>query len=117
MPAKASKTPARPRPGRPVRGSRTGRPIMAAFDLLGRRWALRVLWELRDGALTFRSLQADCESVSPAVLNTRLGDLRDAGLVVLEPQGYALTQLGAELIDALAPLDRWSTRWERSLGK
>ncbi|HJV56497.1 MAG TPA: transcriptional regulator, partial [Methylomirabilota bacterium] len=37
-----------PRPGWPVRGSRTGRPIMALMDLLGRRWALRVIWELRD---------------------------------------------------------------------
>ena len=38
-----------PRPGVPVRGSATGRPLMAAMDLLGRRWALRILWELRDG--------------------------------------------------------------------
>jgi len=37
-----------PRPGRPVRGSRTGRPIMALLDLLGRRWVLRILWELRE---------------------------------------------------------------------
>jgi DNA-binding HxlR family transcriptional regulator len=90
---------------------------MAAFDLLGRRWALRVLWELRDGALTFRSLQAACAPVSPAVLNTRLADLRDAGLVVLGEQGYALTRLGIELIDALVPLDAWSKRWERSHAK
>ena len=40
-----------PRPGRPVRGSQTGRPIMALMDLLGRRWTLRVIWELRDGRL------------------------------------------------------------------
>ena len=39
----------RPIPGKPVRGSKTGRPIMALLDLLGRRWALRVLWELRNG--------------------------------------------------------------------
>jgi len=36
-----------PKPGTRVRGSRTGRPIMALIDLLGRRWALRVVWELR----------------------------------------------------------------------
>ena len=45
-----------PKPGTRVRGSRTGRPIMAALDLLGRRWALRILWELRAGALSFRAL-------------------------------------------------------------
>ena len=46
-----------PRPGARVRGSRSGRPIMAALDLLGRRWALRILWELRAGALPFRALR------------------------------------------------------------
>ena len=36
---------------RTVRGSRSGRPIMALLDLLGRRWTLRILWELREQAL------------------------------------------------------------------
>jgi DNA-binding HxlR family transcriptional regulator len=53
-----------PRPGAPVRGSATGRPIMALLDLLGRRWALRIIWELRDGPLTFRDLQAACDGMS-----------------------------------------------------
>ena len=60
-----------PRPGRPVRGSPSGRPIMALLDLLGRRWALRMLWELREGGLSFRALQERCDGVSPSVLNTR----------------------------------------------
>ena len=105
-----------PRPGRAVRGSQTGRPIMAAFDLLGRRWALRVLWELRPCAHTFRSLRAACEDISPAVLNTRLREFRDAGLIERNDEGYALTPLGEQLIEALAPLVAWSKRWGRSLG-
>ena len=72
---------ATPRPGRRVRGSRTGRPLMAALDLLGRRWALRILWELRDGALTFRAIRDACNGVSPSVLNARLGDLREVGVL------------------------------------
>ena len=44
-----------------VRGSRTGRPIMVLLDLLGRRWALRILWELRGGALTSRALRTACD--------------------------------------------------------
>src|SRR6202035_4396571 len=69
-----------PLPGRPVRGSQTGRPVMALLDLLGRRWALRILWELRDGsALTFRQLQARCGDISSSVLNDRLRELREAG--------------------------------------
>jgi DNA-binding HxlR family transcriptional regulator len=103
-----------PRPGRAVRGSRTGRPIMAALDLLGRRWALRVLWELRDGnAASFRELRVRCDNMSTSVLNQRLAELREAGLIDAGAGGYSLTKRGAELQEALAPLDAWAKRWAR----
>ncbi len=106
-----------PRPGRPVRGSRSGRPIMAALDLLGRRWALRVLWELRDGALTFRDLRTRCDEVSPTVLNQRLAELREAGIVAHEEgSGYALAPEGEALLEALAPLHVWAAQWGRRRG-
>jgi len=107
---------ATPRPGKKVRGSTTGRPIMAALDLLGRRWALRILWELRDGALTFRAVRAACGGVSPTVLNTRLGELREAGIIDSTPEGYALTAAGRDLSKSLTPLWRWSNDWARLLG-
>ncbi len=89
---------------------------MAALDLLGRRWALRVLWELRAGALPFRALRAACGGVSPAVLNTRLAELREAGLVESTSAGYATTDAGRELGEALEPLAEWSRRWARRMG-
>ena len=101
-----------PRPGRPVRGSRTGRPIMALLDLLGRRWVLRILWELRDGAVpTFRELQQRCDGVSSSVLTERLADLRQAGIVERGDDGYQLTDRGRELFVLLAPLERWASAW------
>jgi DNA-binding HxlR family transcriptional regulator len=101
-----------PRPGRPVRGSTTGRPIMALLDLLGRRWALRVLWELRSEPARFRELRERCDGVSPTVLNDRLRELREAGIVELtEGDGFGTTADGAELLRALEPLHRWSKRW------
>ncbi len=104
-----------PLPGGPVRGSSTGRPIMAALDLLGRRWALRVLWELRDGPVGFRALQQRCDDVSPTVLNTRLAELRQAGIVEQdEARAHRLTPLGADLMAALAPLQDWARRWARA---
>jgi DNA-binding HxlR family transcriptional regulator len=88
---------------------------MALLDLLGRRWALRVLWELRDVALTFRALQDACGGTSPTVLNQRLKELRESGLVELgQPDGYALTPLGLELLESLMPLVEWSKRWARA---
>jgi DNA-binding HxlR family transcriptional regulator len=87
---------------------------MTVLDLLGRRWTLRVLWELRVGALTFRALQARCDAMSPSVLNQRLGELRDAGIAELDPDGgYRLTADGRTLLAALAPLDDWAARWAR----
>jgi DNA-binding HxlR family transcriptional regulator len=87
---------------------------MAVLDLLGRRWTLRVLWELRVGALTFRALQARCDAMSPSVLNQRLGELRDAGIAELDPDGgYRLTADGRTLLAALAPLADWAARWAR----
>lgn len=100
-----------PRPGRRVRGSTTGRPIMAALDLLGRRWTLRILWELRDGPRPFRPLAEACGGVSPTVLNTRLRELREAGVVARGEEGYELTTSGRELCRALSPLRHWAERW------
>ena len=106
-----------PRLGQPVRGSKTGRPIMAALDLLGRRSSLRILWELRDGAaLTFRALQ-DAAQTNPSLLNTRLKELREAGLVEHPGEGYQLTAGGRALLVALQPLSDWAQRWARTAAR
>ena len=105
-----------PVPGTRVRGSSTGRPLMAAFDLLGRRGVLRILWELRSGeGLTFRALGAAAE-LSPATLNTRLRELRNAGIIDAE-SGYVLTQLGQRLLPALEPLHDWAVAWAKAHGR
>jgi DNA-binding HxlR family transcriptional regulator len=91
---------------------------MALLDLLGRRWALRILWELRDGeALTFRALQARAGDISSSVLNDRLRELREAAIVVAEPGGggYRLSAAGLGLLDALAPVGEWARRWAADL--
>jgi len=98
-----------------VRGSRTGRPIMALLDLLGRRWTLRIVWELREGALRFRELQ-DLIGASPTIVNTRLAELREARLVELdEATGYRLTTLGRELLQLFLPLHVWSEKWAKAI--
>ena len=89
---------------------------MALLDLLGRRWALRILWELREEpAASFRDLQTRCGNVSSSVLNERLRELRQAAIVSARaPGGYELTAQGRRLLQALAPLDEWAARWERA---
>src|ERR1051325_5787968 len=96
------------------RSRRSRRPIMRVRDALGRRWALRALWELRDGPRTFRALREACDDVSPSSLNHRLADLRAPGAVLRGEDGYALSKPGARLSRILLELHRWS---ERALGK
>lgn len=97
-----------------VRGSTTGRPIMALLDLLGRRWTLRIVWELREEPKRFRELQ-DLIGASPTIVNTRLAELRKAKLVELdEAAGYRLTALGNELLRLFLPLHVWSEKWAKA---
>jgi DNA-binding HxlR family transcriptional regulator len=99
-----------------VRGSTTGRPIMVLLDLLGRRWVLRLVWELREKPRRFRELQELIGGASPTVVNARLRDLREARLVALDPEsGYRLTALGEELLRLLLPLHVWSEKWSKTL--
>ena len=87
---------------------------MVALDLLGRRSALRVIWELRDKTLTFRVLQAAADT-NPALLNARLKELRACGLVLHGGAGYSLTPLGRELVQLLLPFSDWAAKWGKSI--
>lgn len=101
-----------PLPGRPVRGSTTGRPIMALLDLLGRRWALRIIWELTQvTGPTFRELQERCDGISSSVLSQRLAELTEAGVITRAERGYALTPEGEDLSKDLMRLERWANAW------
>ncbi|MDM4764754.1 helix-turn-helix domain-containing protein [Pelomonas sp. SE-A7] len=104
-----------PRPGTSARGSTTGRPIMALLDLLGRRWAMRILWELGQQPRSFRDLQACCDQVSSSVLNARLGEMREVGLIEPGEGGYVLTGMGQELLRCIAPLRGWADKWAQAL--
>ncbi len=94
-----------------VRGSRSGRPIMRLLDVLGQRWVLRILWELRAGALSFRALQAACETISPAVLNDRVKLLRAHDLIALQPDGYELTERAALLLPIIRQMMDLANGW------
>jgi DNA-binding HxlR family transcriptional regulator len=101
-----------PKPGQRVRGSTTGRPLMAAMDLLGRRWSLRA------EALGARDLLARCDGLSSSVLYDRLRELT-AGLLVEQTQDtqYRLTSLGTSVGEAIEPLDAWSKKWDRAVNR
>ncbi|HZP51982.1 winged helix-turn-helix transcriptional regulator [Actinocrinis sp.] len=89
---------------------------MAALDLFGRRWILRIVWELRDGPLGFRPLQQRCDGMSSSVLQQRLVELQESLLVERDATGaYQLTALGRDACGELRRLMRWSDRWAAEL--
>ena len=102
-----------PKPGKPVRGSKSGAPLMALFDLLGRRWAMGIVWQLSDGCLSFSELQKRCTTISPTILSTRIKDLSEAGLIERTLDGYVLTATGMELFKILEPFKDWSINWAK----
>ena len=105
---------ATPRPGRPVRGSGTGRPVMVLLDFLGRRGTLRIAWELRGGPLGSRELQRRSEISSPNVVGNRLKEGLELGLMDRDDEGrYQLNERGRELGEILRRLDIWAEGWAR----
>jgi DNA-binding HxlR family transcriptional regulator len=87
----------------------------AAIDLFHKRWTMRILWELRDGPVTFRELQTACSMVSSSVLNVRISELREAQLIEhITGEGYQLSLWGRELLVAMRPLAVWAGQWSKA---
>lgn len=88
------------------------------LSLLEFRYAMRVLWALRDGhAQTFRLLQDSVGGITPNTLNTRIKELREAGLMTHGGDGYAVTNLGADLLKRLGDLQAFAGKWANSQAK
>ena len=106
-----------PVPGQPVRGSKSGNHLMALFDLLGRSWAMGIIWRLNEGPCNFRALQERCESISPTTLNRRIKELTQAFMIERTVDGYALTPKGKEIFQLLHPLEGWAREWAKEFNK
>jgi DNA-binding HxlR family transcriptional regulator len=91
--------------------------MLALLDLLGRRWALRILWELRMQPASFQALHRRCGSMSTSVLSQRLAELREARLIDKDRDGgYMLTEHGDRLLSRLDGIDEWTQEWARTIG-
>jgi DNA-binding HxlR family transcriptional regulator len=88
------------------------------LSLLESRYAIRVLWALRDGhPQTFRLLQDSVGGITPNTLNTRIKELREAGLLNHGTSGYFVTSAGADLLKRLADLPAFAIKWAASQAK
>jgi len=88
------------------------------LTLLESRYALRVLWALKDGhAQTFRLLQDSVGGITPNTLNTRIKELRAAGLLDHGSDGYLVTPAGGDLLKRLGDLPAFASKWAAGLAK
>ncbi len=86
--------------------------VSQLLELLESRYALRVLWALKDGhPQTFRLLQDSIGNITPNTLNTRIKELRGAGLLGHGEKGYTVTSLGADLLKRLNDLQAFAGKW------
>ena len=98
--------------------SKENAAISQLLGLLEARYAIRVLWALRDGhAQTFRLLQDSVGGITPNTLNTRIKELRDAGLVNHGSDGYVVTPAGLDLLKRMADLPAFAAKWVASQAK
>jgi len=98
--------------------SKENAAISQLLALLEARYALRVLWALRDGhAQTFRLLQDSVGGITPNTLNTRIKELREAGVVSHGGDGYSLTLSGQDLLKRLSDLQAFASKWQLGQAK
>src|SRR5918996_3456942 len=91
--------------------------LARALDLVGNRWTLLIVRELRPGPRRFTDLVDGLPGISRKLLTERLRDLERDGVVArreLPPpaarQVYELTEEGRDLATAMAPLIAWGAR-------
>lgn len=98
--------------------SKENAAVSQLLSLLESRYAMRVLWALRDGhAQTFRLLQDSVGGITPNTLNTRIKELREAGLVNHGTDGYGVTASGVDLLKRLNDLQAFAGKWATSQAK
>jgi DNA-binding HxlR family transcriptional regulator len=95
-------------------------PLAKAAEVLGEKWALLIVRELVLGATRFTQIQRGIPRISPTVLNARLAELTERGVImrrrIPEQKGYEyrLTESGRELYPLLLKISEWGMRWARS---
>ena len=86
--------------------------ISQLLGLLEARYCMRVLWALKDGhPQTFRLLQDSVGGITPNTLNTRIKELREAGLMQHGGDGYSITPTGQDLLKRMNDLQPFAARW------
>ena len=95
-------------------------PVSKTAQIIGEKWTLLIIRELLNGITRFNQIQRAMPRISPTMLNKRLGELAEFGIIdrirIPEQRGYeyALTECGLELAPLVLQMAKWGMRWARS---
>lgn len=99
-------------------------PVATAVALVGGKWKLLILRNLRSRPWRFNELQRDLEGISQKVLTDSLRQMMDDGLVYrqdyqeLPPRvEYGLTDLGKEMLPILDALANFGNYYKTVLAE
>ena len=94
-------------------------PVSKATEIIGEKWTLLILRELLLGTSRFNDFQRSMSRISPTVLNKRLKQLEEKGIVLKKRLSgqkgfeYRLTAMGKELEPIIEQVAIWGQRWAR----
>ena len=94
-------------------------PVSKATEIIGEKWTLLILRELLLGTSRFNDFQRSMSRISPTVLNKRLKQLEETGIVLKKRLSgqrgfeYRLTAMGKELEPIIERVAIWGQRWAR----
>jgi DNA-binding HxlR family transcriptional regulator len=86
-------------------------PLRELVDLLARRHALGLVWELRGPSQSFKTLVQHV-GAPDAQVSQRLRELREGGILEVDEAGdYRLTGEGRRLLDVVSALESFAEGW------
>ncbi len=97
--------------------------LTLAMDLVGGKWKMVILWQLRNGTERFSELKRRLSGITQKMLTQQLRELEEMKIInrkvypVVPPKvEYSLAEEGQKLIPALEALCQWSTSYAASHG-
>jgi len=97
-------------------------PIRTAQDLLGGKWTLLIIYQLREGPLRFSDLKKRIPDISEKMLGQELKHLAISQLVLRSSQDgdspkvtYLLTEAGRNALPVLESLNAFGKSYQRAL--
>lgn len=89
-------------------------PIVSTLKMVGGRWKLILIWNLKDGPLRYKELHRSIPGISEKMLTQQLGILAKDGWVIkkdyqeIPPRTeYSLSPLGASFVPVLNQIYEW----------